>query len=128
MPSEVLFRSFIKTVRRLGVGFGVPVCREDAKASCCAKDEGRPFGAVARETCPAMLMITSSPAPDSAISVTNVWRFPILLERLPGRRIAYLDGLVEVFEVAAPVSHAEMLRHEPEIVCAELHAGTHGQA
>jgi hypothetical protein len=29
---------------------------------------------MARETCPAMLMITSSPAPDSASSVTNVWR------------------------------------------------------
>ena len=29
---------------------------------------------MARETCPAMLMITSSPAPDSASSVTSVWR------------------------------------------------------
>src|SRR5438477_11137649 len=29
---------------------------------------------MARETCPAMLMITSSPAPDSASSVTKVWR------------------------------------------------------
>jgi hypothetical protein len=29
---------------------------------------------MARETCPAMLMITSSPAPDSAGSVTSVWR------------------------------------------------------
>ena len=29
---------------------------------------------VARETCPAMLTITSSPAPDSASSVTSVWR------------------------------------------------------
>src|SRR5438270_3036478 len=25
--------------------YEVIVCREDAKASCCAKDEGRPFGA-----------------------------------------------------------------------------------
>jgi hypothetical protein len=31
---------------------------------------------MARETCPAMLMITSSPAPNSASSVTSVWRFP----------------------------------------------------
>src|ERR1022692_1191380 len=29
---------------------------------------------MARETWPAMLMITSSPAPDSASSVTRVWR------------------------------------------------------
>src|SRR6185312_10746649 len=29
---------------------------------------------IARETCPAMLMITSSPAPDSESSVTSVWR------------------------------------------------------
>jgi len=29
---------------------------------------------MARETCPAMLIITSSPAPDSASSVTKVWR------------------------------------------------------
>jgi hypothetical protein len=29
---------------------------------------------MARDTCPAMLMITSSPAPDSASSVTSVWR------------------------------------------------------
>jgi hypothetical protein len=29
---------------------------------------------MARETCPAMLMITSSPAPDSESSVTSVWR------------------------------------------------------
>ena len=29
---------------------------------------------MARETCPAMLMMTSSPAPDSASSVTRVWR------------------------------------------------------
>src|SRR5713101_5723803 len=29
---------------------------------------------MARETCPAILMITSSPAPDSASSVTKVWR------------------------------------------------------
>src|ERR1035437_7772452 len=29
---------------------------------------------MARETCPAMLMITSSPEPDSASSVTSVWR------------------------------------------------------
>src|SRR3954464_6344200 len=29
---------------------------------------------IARDTCPAMLMITSSPAPDSASSVTRVWR------------------------------------------------------
>jgi hypothetical protein len=29
---------------------------------------------MARETCPAMLMITSSPAPDSASSVISVWR------------------------------------------------------
>src|ERR1039458_6812492 len=55
--------------------------------------------------------------------------FPILLESLPGRRVADDDGvLVEVFDVAAPVAHAEMLRHVSEIVCAELHAGTHGQA
>jgi hypothetical protein len=31
-------------------------------------------GALARETCPAMLMIASSPAPGSASSVTSVWR------------------------------------------------------
>jgi hypothetical protein len=29
---------------------------------------------MARETCLAMLMITSSPAPDSASSVTSAWR------------------------------------------------------
>src|SRR5664279_4894548 len=29
---------------------------------------------MARETCPAMLMMTSSPAPDAASSVTSVWR------------------------------------------------------
>jgi hypothetical protein len=29
---------------------------------------------LARDTCPAMLMIPSSPAPDSASSVTSVWR------------------------------------------------------
>src|SRR5450759_402812 len=29
---------------------------------------------MARETCPAILMITSSPAPDSESSVTSVWR------------------------------------------------------
>src|ERR1700687_2069710 len=29
---------------------------------------------MARETCPAILMIPSSPAPDSASSVTKVWR------------------------------------------------------
>ena len=29
---------------------------------------------MARETCPAMLMITSSPAPDSGSSVTSMWR------------------------------------------------------
>jgi len=29
---------------------------------------------MARATCPAMLMITSSPAPDSASSITSVWR------------------------------------------------------
>src|SRR5450759_1623384 len=29
---------------------------------------------MARETCPAMLMITSAPAPDSESSVTSVWR------------------------------------------------------
>jgi len=43
--------------------------------------EGRRFASIrtweyrdsmARETCPAMLMITSSPAPDSASSVTSV--------------------------------------------------------
>ena len=28
---------------------------------------------MARETCPAMLMMTSSPAPDSENSVTSVW-------------------------------------------------------
>ena len=38
---------------------------------------GRTFRAqlMARETCPAMLMITSSPAADSASSVTRVWWF-----------------------------------------------------
>jgi hypothetical protein len=29
---------------------------------------------MARETCPVMLMIASSPAPDSASSVTREWR------------------------------------------------------
>jgi hypothetical protein len=28
---------------------------------------------MARKTCPAMLMVISSPTPDSASSVTNVW-------------------------------------------------------
>jgi hypothetical protein len=40
---------------------------------------------MARDTRPAMLMITSSPAPDSASSVTSVWRLSCHALRRPGR-------------------------------------------
>ena len=32
--------------REVHVRFCERLCQEDAKASCCTKDEGRPFGAV----------------------------------------------------------------------------------
>src|ERR1039458_3409528 len=53
---------------------------------------------MARETCPAMLMITSSPAPNSASSVTSVCRLSCRM--LPKPSIQLIEphsaGLVEV--------------------------------
>src|ERR1035441_6870386 len=81
---------------------------------------------MARETCPAMLMITSSPAPDSASSVTNVWRLschrsqdlrkaPALTEM---RRLEVLVGFFVVGEdalLAVPLQLAfEIERHNAQ--------------
>src|ERR1035438_3451057 len=83
---------------------------------------------MARETCPAMLMITSSPAPDSASSVTSVWRLsgqrsqdlrkaPALTEM---RRLEVLVGFLVVGEdalLAVPLQLAfEIERHNAQQV------------
>ncbi len=43
-------------------------------AALCFRPDMGVARSMARETCPAMSIITSSPAPDSASSVTSVWR------------------------------------------------------
>src|ERR1019366_1830101 len=49
---------------------------------------------MARETCPAILMITSSPAPDSASSVTNVWRLSCHLPFTPALRRTLIHAVL----------------------------------
>ena len=53
-----------------------PPRRDSRRARAVSPPSARESSAssTARETCPAMLMITSSPAPDSASSATSVWR------------------------------------------------------
>src|ERR1035438_8730080 len=64
---------------------------------------------MARETCPAMLMITSSPAPDSESSVTSVWRLSChrpttfaLLRTLVHAVLSVVTGLVGSFGCPSP--------------------------
>jgi hypothetical protein len=54
---------------RLALLVGGALARRFASIRTCEYRES-----VARETCPAMLMIASSPDPGSASSVTSVWR------------------------------------------------------
>ena len=48
-PKDTPFKTELlrtATAKELSQSYEVTVCREDAKASCCAKDGGRPFEAV----------------------------------------------------------------------------------
>ena len=71
---------------------------------------------MARETCPAILMITSSPAPDSASSVTSVWRlschdfgFIARPRQEPPRMAIDTSGIRSLYE--RPTIYSERIPH-----------------